>query len=1176
MAGRVPPAPSQISPNARLPITSVSGSIAVSSRVPVAQVVDLSDRVGPPILSPSNRSYAFAQPSRRSSIPVSRPPLPNLVTETPMRSFNPFAELEHEQTWSQADALLRTSRDRVTTDGDQRSRVSFVPDWNNLHVLSSWPNEQASSTPFPRVRPPYEDYQQPFSSSNPFGRSVSPAVEVNPNPMPKAEIERHKSDERADHTTPHLAALSERKTAIKVNKYDGSSCIETFLLKFDHIARYNYWQNSDKAGHLAAALTGSAGLILWNLPVPTYEELVSRLRQRYGSTEQREKFRHELRVRRRKRDENLQEMAQDIERLAALAYPDDPQTTRDRLGVEAFIEALNDPELICKIRERKPASLQSALSTAMKLEILHRVRDAAVGRSARPVYSDHKDEPSEQSSKRKERRAETQPTEHRQTLERSECAAVGSSKLTEAGTIATGLRKQLDDVSREKSAAEAESRRLRAELEALRAQTSAPAPYLSPQPSYESPVVVVAVAPVPPAVYPSAALGTTAYPAWNPSDFVQPWHRFPSRPPTRVCYECGNTGHFRRECPLRSQGQSQPSPAVMPAPQFATRPSYQARCSIGVEPQASRRAYLTVLVDGKSFDCLLDTGCETSVIPPSMAFGSRLEPVTRKLLAANGSEIPVKGMACLDGKIGPSFVHICAIVSEHVFDPMLGIDWLESNEVVWDFAEGRIHLGGNSYWLKSRPERVLWSRRVMLAEDVTVPPSSEMEVNTYLQCKTIACANNPSDSIWIAETHVAQRGVVSARAVVPDRIVDIPMRVVNVNSQPATLKKGSLVAEFYPAEIIEANSRPDQADNASLSPALEELINNIDPSISESVARGLREILIEYRHVFSTNPSELGRTDLVVHSIDTGDAPPFRQALRRHPIAYQAAIDEQLKELLDQGVIEPCRSPYASNLVLVRKKDNSIRCCVDYRQLNGQTCRDAYLLPRTDSCLEAMSGAKIFSTLDMRSGYHQVCLNSSDADKITFVCHRGQFRFLTMPFGLSNAGATFQRLMDLLMDRLTFEMCLVYLDDIICFSATPEQHLLRLRLILQRISECGMKLKASKCVLLQTSVRFLGHVISSDGIGTDPEKTHLVQQWPVPSNISELRGFLGLAGYYRRHIEGYSRIASVLTELTKKGQRFVWSNGCQRAFEALKLKLSSPPVLAMPNDRDTFFFRHGC
>jgi transposase InsO family protein len=458
----------------------------------------------------------------------------------------------------------------------------------------------------------------------------------------------------------------------------------------------------------------------------------------------------------------------------------------------------------------------------------------------------------------------------------------------------------------------------------------------------------------------------------------------------------------------------------------------------------------------------------------------------------------------------------------------------------------------------------------MLAEDIVVPPSSEMEVSTYLQCKTLNCAKDTSGSTWIAEPRVAQPGVVTARAVVPDRVVDIPMRVININSQPAALKKGCLMAELHPAEIIEANPVTNQADSESLPSVLEELVDKVDPSVPESVVRDLQELLIEYQSAFSIGPDDLGRTDLVVHTIDTGDAPPFRQPLRRHPIAYQAAVDEQLNELLNQGVIEPCRSPYASNLVLVRKKDNSIRCCVDYRQLNGQTRRDAYPLPRTDACLEAMSGAKFFSTLDMRSGYHQVELDVRDADKTAFICHRGQFRFRTMPFGLSNAGATFQRLMDILLSSLTFEMCLVYLDDCIIFSATPEQHLTRLRAVLQRITDCGMKLKASKCVLMQKSVHFLGHVISSEGIGTDPEKTRLVEQWPVPSNLSELRSFLGLTGYYRRHVEGYAKIASPLTELTKKGQRFVWSENCQRVFETLKLKLSSPPILAMPNDQGTF------
>jgi hypothetical protein len=214
------------------------------------------------------------------------------------------------------------------------------------------------------------------------------------------------------------------------------------------------------------------------------------LRQRYGSTEQREKFRHELRARRRSRNEGLQELAQDVERLAALAYPDDPQATRDRLGVESFIEALNDPELTCKIREREPASPQSALSTAMKLEILHRARDTAIGRSVRPVYSGGEIVSSDQCTKRKECSMAMRLNEQHSSMERSKCAAVASPKFTEVEAIASGLCKPLDDVVRQKSAAEAESRRLKAELESLRSQTSAPALYHSLQPPYESHVTI--------------------------------------------------------------------------------------------------------------------------------------------------------------------------------------------------------------------------------------------------------------------------------------------------------------------------------------------------------------------------------------------------------------------------------------------------------------------------------------------------------------------------------------------------------------------------------------------------------------------------------------------------------------------------------------------------------------
>jgi hypothetical protein len=274
--------------------------------------------------------------------------------------------------------------------------------------------------------------------------------------------------------------------------------------------------------------------------------------------------------------------------------------------------------------------------------------------------------------------------------------------------------------------------------------------------------------------------------------------------------------------------------------------------------------------------------------------------------------------------------------------------------------------------------------------------------------------------------------------------------------------------------------------------------------------------------------------------------------------------------MLDQGVIEPAQSPWASNLVLVKKKDGTLRCCVDYRQLNSVTRKDAYPLPRTDMCLDAMSGAKWFTTLDLRSSYHQVQLDPRDADKTAFICREGSFRFLTMPFGLCNAGATFQRLMDVIMMGLNFEVCLVYLDDIVVFSADLDQHLVRLRQVLERLKNAGLKLKPSKCEVMRRSVEFLGHIVSEAGIGPHPKKISDVLDWPVPVCLRELRAFLGLCGYYRRFVKGFSHIAAPLYALTEKGRTFTWSEACQVAFDELKQHLTTAPILAMPIDNAPF------
>jgi len=268
--------------------------------------------------------------------------------------------------------------------------------------------------------------------------------------------------------------------------------------------------------------------------------------------------------------------------------------------------------------------------------------------------------------------------------------------------------------------------------------------------------------------------------------------------------------------------------------------------------------------------------------------------------------------------------------------------------------------------------------------------------------------------------------------------------------------------------------------------------------------------------------------------------------------------------MLQNGIIEPAASPWASNVVIIQKSDGSYRFCVDYRQLNSLTFKDSYPLPRIDTCFDSHGGATLFSTLNLWHSYWQVELDPSTSDKTTFVMRRGSWKFRVLAFGLSNAPAVFQRLMDRVLVGLTWEVSLAFLDDIIVFSRTFEQHIERLRLVFDRLKEANLKLKASKCQLFQLRVRFLGSIVSSAGIEPDGEKVKAVVNWPIPVNLTETRAFVALASYYRRHIQNFAEIARPLHELTRKGKKFEFGDRQLAAFEKLKQCLISAPVLSPP------------
>lgn len=255
----------------------------------------------------------------------------------------------------------------------------------------------------------------------------------------------------------------------------------------------------------------------------------------------------------------------------------------------------------------------------------------------------------------------------------------------------------------------------------------------------------------------------------------------------------------------------------------------------------------------------------------------------------------------------------------------------------------------------------------------------------------------------------------------------------------------------------------------------------------------LVSLLKKYSFVFANEDEDLGHTDKVQHEIHLTDNTPVTQPFRRIPPTQYREVREHIGKLLKKGVIRESSSAYASPIVLVRKADGSLRLCVDYRKLNSKTRRDAFPLPRIDESFDALRGAKFFSTIDLASGYHQVAMHERDMSKTAFTTPFGLYEYVRMPFGVCNGPATFQRLMQVTMSDLVFQILLVYLDDILVFSETFKQHLERLETVFKRLAETGLKVKLQKCAFLQQSVKFLGHQVSAESVGTDPSKVSAVK-----------------------------------------------------------------------------------
>lgn len=327
----------------------------------------------------------------------------------------------------------------------------------------------------------------------------------------------------------------------------------------------------------------------------------------------------------------------------------------------------------------------------------------------------------------------------------------------------------------------------------------------------------------------------------------------------------------------------------------------------------------------------------------------------------------------------------------------------------------------------------------------------------------------------------------------------------------------------------------------------------------------IQQLIDEFAALFHP-PTGLPPKRSSVHSIPLiSGAQPFRIRPYRYNAAQKDEIEKQVQQLLDNGWIQESHSPYASPVLLVKKKTGDWRLCVDYRKLNALIVKNKFPIPVIDELLDELVGAKWFTTLDLSSGFHQILVAEEDVHKTAFQTHHGHYEYKVMPYGVTGGPPTFQHEMNTVLAPVLRKFAVVFIDDVLIYSKTWSDHVQHVRQVFTLLHQSQFKVKLSKCSFAQQQLSYLGHVISSQGVATDPSKVDIIRHWPVPTSVKDVRSFLGLAGYYRKFVSNFGIISRPLTNLLKKGVIFVWTSEHDIAFCTLKEALVSAPVLALPD-----------
>ena len=736
---------------------------------------------------------------------------------------------------------------------------------------------------------------------------------------------------------------------MRIGEYDGESDLTAFLSRFERVAQLYRWSDQEQIIYLETSLKGAAADIVYEVePTTTIQEMKEMLRLRFGTEKQGELSRTELQHTRRQPGEPLQQLYRTIKKLMSVGYPGPSTATRNWIGRDHFLRALNDGTLSVQVSILKPQTLEEALTAALELEALGVGREGQRRRSEPPTGSTPRDR--------------TRPPRAPQAG-----LAYKAAKAPDTGqTIdVEALVKMVSSWTDKKDTNQ-------------------------PRTSSGAGKDVVPESSDPPKAGKGGG-GGRGRPATRGR---RPQRADKSSRADDICGRCQKKGHWKYECPdeQEKKGSSTRKGAAQAAK--ATEDSdpdgsaddqdvKRAHVVTVVLPEIRKlggAVYLRVRVEGKLMYALLDTGCEHSLI------GSRclprdvqLEDTTFRLVAANGTRIPLRGKTKLQVATDSFVSETTFLVSDNVNEMILGIDWLNQEDCEWSFRRKSLVARGHVCQLFVRNSKKSKVRRIYAQENVTIPARQLATVSTRI----VWSAVGDKEETFIVEPKELNTGVMITRTMFGAEALESALPVINLTENAYVVREGDLLGTAKPAEEYREISPPEPPPDRAKEPTsayahVQPVIDGFTPNLTADEKEKATAFVQRYADLFSKSDFDIGRTDLIKHTIDTGDKKPFKQQLRRHPWAHQEIIDKHVEKMLTAGVIEPTVSPWASNVVLVRKPSGELRFCVDYRQLNNLTVKDSYPLPRIDSCLDSLGGAKYFSTLDLRSGYWQI-----EADKDT-------------------------------------------------------------------------------------------------------------------------------------------------------------------------------------------------